>query len=399
MPQRDLDGLSVALVHDWLDEPGGAENALLEMMATFPSAEVWSSWCRGPAREIFGDRVATTWLARTPLAGRKALSLPLMPIAWRSLPARRHDIVISSSYAFAHTARFAGSAATHLHYVYTPGRYWWVPDLDRRGNAWFTSPPRAVLRAVDRRLAHGHQWIAAISSETRRRIQRFWGVDAEVIHPPVDTDFFCAGEVESPPPFPDYILGVSRFVPYKRLDSVIRLGARVGLPVVIAGAGPGRRELERLADLASVPVRIEYRPSRARIRDLYRGAHALVFPAHEDFGIVPVEAIACGIPVVGVAVGGLLETVQDGVSGRLAPTGSIGDLAAALAGLPTRSRTEVAATAQRFSRARFRAEFAAWVRRAALGAGLVPGPRRSIAVAHRREPSDEHANRLRQPTS
>lgn len=351
----------IALVHEWLDHPGGAENVLLEMIKTFPGADVWSLWNRGPARDLIQRQVQTTWLARTPLAGHKMASLPFMPLVWRTLPRRDYQVVITGSYAFAHTAKFRSIRPVYLQYIYTPARYWWLPELDGRIKSRAAAVPRSILRGVDRSLCRDHRWMAAISETTRERIRRFWGLDARVINPPVDTDFFIPGESESQSPFPEYILGFGRWVPYKRLDLVITVGEKLGIPVVIAGCGPMADQLRQAASAARVPVRIEQRPTRERVRDLYRGASALIFPTFEDFGIVPVEALACGIPVVGLAAGGLLETVEDGVSGRLADRAEVEELAAAFDGLPTVDPVDQAERAQRFSAARFRDQLRSWV--------------------------------------
>lgn len=351
----------LALVHEWLDLPGGAEQVLIEMIRAFPQADVWSLWNRAPAANLIPAHVQTSWLARTPLAGRKAVALPLMPVAWRTLPRRDYDVVITSSYALAHMAQFRGSRAHKLHYVHTPGRYWWAPEIDTRAGSSLATVPRALLRALDRRVARKYSAVAANSNATRERIMRSWGVDARVIFPPVDTEFFHPGAPESSLPFARYVLGVSRWVPYKRLDLVIAAAERAGIPAVIAGSGPMEVQLRRRAERSSVPVRFEVRPSRERLRDLYRGAEALIFPVHEDFGIVPVEAMACGTAVVGLDAGGLRETVEDRVSGRLVASADPASLVRGLSSLPSIDAGEQAARAERFSAARFRAELRAWV--------------------------------------
>lgn len=353
--------LHAAIAHEWLDSPGGAENVLRQMMQVLPEADVWSLWCLSPAKETILADVQTTWLARSPVAGNKKAALPLMPMAWRTLPSRDYELILTSSYALAHTVRFRGCQAPTLHYIHTPARYWWTPEVDDRAAGRFAAGPRRVLRAWDRRIGKRHRFVAANSEATRRRIDQFWGVDARVINPPVDTEFFTPGEASTSLPFDRYLIGASRWVAYKRLDLVIQTAELAGLPVVIAGSGPEEQRLRQLAAEVSVPVHFEVQPDRYRLRDLYRGASALVFPVHEDFGIVPVEAMACGTPVVGPAVGGLLETVDDGVSGILV---NIADPVAIAKALPDASqldRDKVANAAARFSDHRFRTELAAWI--------------------------------------
>jgi glycosyltransferase involved in cell wall biosynthesis len=359
--RHGLSTLRVALAHEWLDGPGGAENVLRQMIEVFPQADVWSLWCLSPAKDTIPLPVNTTWLARTPLAGHKMAALPLMPIAWRTLPRRNYDIVVTSTYGLAHTAKFRGNRSPTLHYVHTPARYWWTPEVDSRAGGRLAAGPRWAMRVWDRRLGSEHRYVAANSAATRDRIRRFWGVDARIIHPPVDTDFFTSGSPESPPPFSEYIFGASRWVAYKRLDRVIETAQAAGLPVVIAGSGPEESRLRALAAEVNVPVHFEVQPTRERLRDLYRGAQALVFPVHEDFGIVPVEAMACGTPVVGPAIGGLLESVEEGVSGSLTQTASPQALSEAVLAATDLPASEVRASALRFSNERFRDEFTSWI--------------------------------------
>lgn len=356
-----LADLSCAIAHEWLDAPGGAENVLRQMLEVLPFADVWSLWCLSPARETISANVHTTWLSHTPIAGRKLAALPLMPFAWRTLPRREYDLVITSTYALAHTAKFRGSTALTMHYVHTPARYWWTPEVDSRAGGSASALPRWVMRQWDRKRGSQHRHVAANSAATRQRVRNFWGVDARIINPPVDTDFFTAGEVETELPFDDYVIGVSRWVSYKRLDLVIETAQQAGLPAVIAGSGPEEQRLRALAERVSVPVYFEHQPDRTRLRDLLRGASALVFPVHEDFGIVPVEAMACGTPVVGPAVGGLLETVIDGVSGVLTHGVDPSNLARGIAQARELQVDNITRVAERFSNGRFQEEFAAWV--------------------------------------
>ncbi len=357
--ERDI---SVAITHEWLDAPGGAENVVREMLRVFPQADLWSLWCLSPAKEQMPVDVGTSWLARTPLAGRKAAALPLMPLAWRTLPRRDYDIVITSSYALAHTARFRGRTGPTLHYIHTPARYWWTPDVDGRGASRFALLPRSALRSLDRRASRSHRHVAANSAATRDRIRDFWGVDARVIYPPVDTEFYCPGPPETGVPADEYVLGVSRWVPYKRLDLVIETAEQAGLPAVIAGSGPVESQLRARAAAARVPVHFEVSPARSRLRDLYRGASCLVFAVHEDFGIVPVEAMACGTPVVGPAIGGLLESVVQGESGVLVDLADPRLLGRAVHDASALRGRPVAHATGRFSATNFRDRLASWTR-------------------------------------
>jgi glycosyltransferase involved in cell wall biosynthesis len=245
---------------------------------------------------------------------------------WGSAPAP--DWVLASSYVFAHHAGFGTRAGVpKFSYVHTPARYLWEPELDGRTALPLMGPPRAWLRGVDRRAAPHSGSLAANSAFVRDRIRRAWDRDARIIHPPVDAAAIAAvgawAERTTPAEqailadLPDrgFLLAASRLVPYKRHAAVLDLGERLGLPVVIAGAGPERERLAALAAGASVPVHVLGRVSDELMRALFQRALALVFPPVEDFGIIPVEAMATGCPVIVNRVGGAAESVVDGVSG------------------------------------------------------------------------------------
>jgi glycosyltransferase involved in cell wall biosynthesis len=314
------------IVHEWLEPHGGAENVIQELRFAFPDAALRVLWNDDPARFPPSD-TRETWLARTPLRRHKALAIPAMLAAWRQLPDRDVDWVLASSHLFAHHARLRHQRGVRkLAYVYTPARYIWEPELDARGSSRVARTAAKPLRRIDRRRAQEVDEIVAISAFVRQRIRTAWGRDAAVIYPPVDVDAYLA----DPAPaltepervlldaLPDeFLLGASRWVRYKRLDLVIETAAETGLPVVIAGSGPEGDALRALARERGVAAHFLDRPSRPLLSALYRRAVAYVFPGIEDFGIMPVEAMAAGTPVIGRAVGGVSETVQNGVTGIL----------------------------------------------------------------------------------
>jgi glycosyltransferase involved in cell wall biosynthesis len=234
----------------------------------------------------------------------------------------------------------------------------WSPDYDGRGASRALALPRKLLRAADRRGGRHVHAYAANSAEVRGRIQRFWRRDAVVIHPPVEVEFYGAGKAAVAR---DYLLGVGRWIPYKNFDLMIEVAARAGMPLVLAGSGPEEPRLRRLAAGAGIPVTFELRPNRDRLRELYRGARALLFPAHEDFGIIPVEAQAAGTPVLGLRRGGLLETVVEGETGFLVdsvdPAAYVPLVSRAAELDPERIRRNAA----RFSHAAFAAAMTRWV--------------------------------------
>ena len=356
---RALSGSSVALVHEWFGATGGSEKVFRNMAELVPHAERFVLWKDAGVDE---PNLRESWLARTPARHSKAVALPLMPVTWRTLTRQRFDVVISSSHAFAHTVKLGPPETTrHLSYVHAPARYIWSPAFDGRGSSPLLALPRRALQAVDVRFSrHVHSY-AANSREVQARIRHYWRRDAVVINPPVDVPFFSDAPAADRTQSRDYLLGVGRWIPYKRFDLIIAIAEAAGLPVVIAGSGPEEVNLRRLAERAGVPVTLEVMPSMQRLRQLYWGARALLFPVHEDFGIIPVEAQACGTPVIGINRGGLLETVVDGETGFLVEPTEPAGFAALTARLDELSEERIRANASTFSEAAFAAKFSEWV--------------------------------------
>ena len=316
--QRSTLGARIAVVHEWIDRRAGSEQVFERIAALLPAADLFTL-TRSAAtdldlgsRSLRVSRLDTPWLRR-----HRPLTLAAMPAVWHYLSRSQYDIVISSTHAF---GRYFGPArsALHLNYCHVPMRYVWDPALDRRGSslARFGGPLlRPPLRWLDRRSVRWTDSIAANSLETARRIRQYYGREAEVIYPPVDVEFFRR---VVPMQQRRYLLAVSRFVEYKRLDIAIDASAAVGIPLVVAGGGPLEDRL-RLQAAAAHPGGVEFviQPSASELRDLYAGAAALVFPAVEDFGMVAVEAQAAGTPVVAMRIGGTAESVIDGRTGVL----------------------------------------------------------------------------------
>lgn len=370
----------VAIVHDWLDTWGGGENVLAELLRAHPDADLFAlvDFLPDALRpRIGGRRARTTFLQRVPGARRRfRWLLPLFPRAIESLDMSGYDLVISDSHAVAKGVRTAASQL-HLCYCHTPMRYAWdLRDqyLAPRGLAagWRGALAHRVLdrlRAWDRDASARVTEFAANSEFVRDRIARCYGRAAAVIHPPVDTAFFTPAAPGAVPPR-DYYFAASRWVPYKRMDLIVR--AFRDLPdrrLVLAGDGP-----ERSCVRAAAGRNVEFAGavSREAMRDLLRGARAFVFAAEEDFGILPVEAQACGTPVIAFGRGGARETVRDRADG--APTGLFFDeqtpaaLAAAVrrfeADFPPVDARDCRASAERFAPERFHREWADFVARA-----------------------------------
>jgi glycosyltransferase involved in cell wall biosynthesis len=351
---------SVALVHEWFGATGGSEKVFESIGEVLPSAQRFVLWQDAGATPAAALR--ESWLARTPLRRSKALALPAMLLAWRTLTRQHFDLVISSSHAFAHTVKLGEDGHTrHLSYVHSPARYVWSPHLDGRGTNPMLVPMRAALKAADVRLARHVSGYAANSVEVRDRIRRYWHRDAVVIHPPVDVDYFFGAPAADRDQSRDYLLGVGRWIRYKNFGLMIAIAEAAGCPLVIAGSGPEEAALRKLAAEADVEIVFELAPDRDRLRRLYWGARALLFPTHEDFGIVPVEAQACGTPVLGLRRGGLLETVEEGLTGHLVDSLRAGDYAPMVERLGDLDRGAIQTNAERFSADVFHKKIAMWI--------------------------------------
>ena len=299
---------SVAIVHDYLNQPGGAERVVLEMAAIWPHAPIFTSLYRPESTfpEFRDHDVRTSPLDRLPVdAGFRNL-FPLYPAAFRALGTLTQDVVISSSSGWAHSVRTA-PASFHAVYCYTPARWLYADDhlgASRRKQA--LKPAIGLVRRWDRAAARRADLYIAISNAVRDRIKLRYGLDAPVVYPPVSVERFTPSERG------ERLLVVSRLLPYKRVDVIVDAATKAGIGLDVVGTGPA---LEDLQLRAGSTVTFHGRLPDADITRLMEGCRALCLPGKEDFGITPVEANAAGKPVVAFGDGGALETIEDGVSG------------------------------------------------------------------------------------
>lgn len=355
-----LDGCEVAVLHEWVDARAGSEQVFEAIAQLIPRADLYAlSITPGIDLDVGGRTIATTALDTPRLRDRRGMTLPLMPTAWRALGREKYDVVISSHHAFAHTNRLAKPDGMHLSYVHAPARYVWSPEIDERGANPMLSPARRLLKSVDRKASQGVHAYSCNSSAVADRIQQFWGRTAEVIHPPVNVEYF--GEDGPANPARDYILGFGRWIPYKNLHGVIEAADELQIPVKIAGRGPDASRIREAAAAATVPVELIESPSDEDLRQLYANAACLIFPTVEDFGMVPIEAQAAGTPVAALGRGGALETIAEGVSGAFAvdeTPGALADAARRAMRVPREGPRKQAAL---FSRSVFDKRMSAWI--------------------------------------
>lgn len=308
--------MKIALVHDYLVQYGGAERVLQAFHDAFPEAPIYTLiHDREAVHGRFDDaRVYTSFLQHFPGARRVHRIFPLlMPSAIEQFDLSGYDVVLSDSASFAKGA-LTGPETVHISYIHTPMRYAWddcqkytedfgFPRPVRRMVPFFVSP----LRLWDRVSADRPDIVLANSGFVARRIRKYYGREARVVPPPVEADrFFCSRKKG------DYFLMVGRLIAYKRFDIAVQAFTRLGLPLRIVGRGP---ELARLRKMAGPNIEFLGRVPDEDLPRYYAECRAFIFPQEEDFGIVAMEALASGRPVIAYRGGDIEERIEEGVSG------------------------------------------------------------------------------------
>lgn len=309
--------MRVAIVHDALTQYGGAERVLEQIKTIYPDATVMVA-IHDPARVPASYRewnIRTSWLDRVPLSRRKhRLMLPLYPQAVESFDLQGYDLVVSSSYGFAHGV-LTSPGTCHVNYCHSPARFLWdyhrYADRERFSPLIRAalSPQLTRLRQWDRMAAERPDAWVSTSRLVRDRIRKFYGKDSAIIPPSIDVNRFDVGAGTG-----GYYLMLMRLVGWKRPDIVVEACTRMNLPLVVAGEG---RDSRYLRGIAGPTVRFVGRVNDEQMRPLYRDCKAFILPAEEDFGITPLEAMASGRPVIAYDRGGVRDTVLPGITGTL----------------------------------------------------------------------------------
>ncbi|MFI8751598.1 glycosyltransferase [Vreelandella lionensis] len=341
--------MKVAIVHDWLTTWAGAEKALAELLACYPQAEIFTTVNFLPKGEIpclVGRAIHTSFIQKLPGAKKHYRRyLPLMPLAIEQFDLKGFDLILSSSHAVAKGV-ISDPGALHICYCYSPMRYAWDMQhqyLRQSGNAqglvsWLMRWQLHRLRQWDYISAQRVDHFIAISHYIERRIETFYRREAAVIYPPVAVEKFRHDR-----PREAFYLTASRMVPYKRIDLIVEAFTQTPeRQLVVIGDGPDFKQLKEKAG-PNITL-LGFQPDSVLIDYLER-AQAFIFMAEEDFGILPVEAQAAGAPVIGYGVGGLKETIVNGVTGLHVAEQSASALLTSLAHFETRRQEDPTAYA------------------------------------------------------
>ncbi|WP_370290673.1 glycosyltransferase [Nocardioides sp.] len=304
------------IVHEWVEATGGAERVVDAWAEMYPDAEIGCLWADAPERYA-GRRIRESWLARTPLRRHKGLAVLVMWLIWRRWKVAGYDWILVSSHSFAHHIAKAGRrhGVPVYVYVHTPARYLWAPELDPRAGGRAGRLLAGIFRRIDRLGVDASAHYVANSRFIAERCRLAWGVEPEVIYPPVDRpgdpDVLDEPETAIVAGLPsDYVVAVSRFAPQKRLDLALEFATHAQRPLVLCGRGPEEDALRQRAAELGTDVTFVISPSDNLMARLIRDGEAFVFPPVEDFGIIPVEAQLLGCPAIVNEEGGAAESLQ-----------------------------------------------------------------------------------------
>ncbi|ACK42207.1 MAG: glycosyltransferase family 4 protein [Dictyoglomus turgidum] len=359
--------MRVAVVHDWIVNIGGAEKVLKAILELFPDADVYTLvYLKDTLRKLgINNKVYSSFISGLPFAKTKySYYLPLMPLAIEQFDLSKYDLVISSSHCVAKGV-LTKSYQIHICYCHTPMRYIWdlyfpylkEHKLENGIKGIFVKPILHYLRIWDVSSANRVDYFVANSQNVANRIRKIYRRDSVVIYPPVDVERFLPSYKKE-----DYFMVLSRLVPYKKVDLVVETFNELNLPLVVIGDG---EEMGKIKKMAKENIKILGWQEDDVVKEYLAKAQALIFASEEDFGIVSVEAQACGTPVIAYNRGGAKETVIDGETGILFEEQNVESLKkAVLRFLKERDnfqRDKIMENAKRFSEDRFKREFKSYI--------------------------------------
>lgn len=362
--------MKIALVHELLTMRGGAERVLRILADMFPDAPIYTllydekklgDWF--PASRVRPNPLLTTnhYPLPTSLRSNHHLFLRRFPKAVEAWDFSEFDLVLSTSSAFVHGI-ITNSAPKHLCYVHSPARYLWdrTHDVQREAGhgllgpikKWYLQRTFHPLRVWDAEVADRPDKLLAASKTVQRRVELYWRRDSEVVYPPIDDFWFNTTRYPLPTNHSPYFLLVSSLVRYKRIDLAIAACNALRLPLRIAGEGPDKARLQKLA---GPTVTFVGYASQEKLRSEYASAKAVIFPGDEDFGLVPLESMACGTPVIAYRSGGALETIIEGETGEFFSESTSESLQEAMRKIEQKkySKDVLMNQAKKFSRAEF----------------------------------------------
>lgn len=366
--------MRVAIIHDWLTNLGGAERVVEAMLEAYPEADLYTSVYDPKNLSLFQNHTVTTsFLQKLPLARRRHQLFPILRrYAFEGFDFSEYDVVITSSTAEAKGV-ITSETTLHVSYINTPTRYYWSHYDEYLTNPGFGILDPLIRWQLRRSIDSSRKWDFAAaqradlvfgnSQTVVDRIEQYYKRDARVLYPNVETDKF-ANRMPRPSAAPEkYFLVVSRLIPYKRVDIAVEAAAMAGAELVVIGSGSQLADLQKLA---SEKTRFIGSASDDEVVAYMQHADGFIFPGEEDFGITPVEAMAAGTPVIGLAKGGVTETVIDGKTGILVPRQTSTAFAQALHRFNTGDfrLADLHAQAEKFRRTRFIAELQAHINKA-----------------------------------
>lgn len=356
----------VAIVHDWLIG-GGAEKVVLAISQMYPEAPIYTSYCSDEWRQKLAPaKVITGYLQHWPFSALRKF-LPVLRQRWFSrLDLSAYDVVISSSGNGEAKGIRVPDSTTHVCYCHSPTHFYWrhyeqymaepgfgiFNPLVRLGLKLLVGP----LRRWDLRAAKNPDYYIANSTHIQADIKKFYGRDSVVIHPPVDIERFTDTKQHERVGF----IVVGRQQPYKRIDLAVDACTQLNLPLLVVGRGP---EHNKLVGRAGPSIRFDDAADSSAVATYLQHAEAFIFPAHEDFGITPVEAMAAGTPVIAYKAGGALDYVKPGVSGEFFDAQTVESLSSALQNFKSSgyNPAQVSQQAQQFSAAAFKESLARYL--------------------------------------